>query len=81
MRISLLLLFFVLTSTLSAWAETERKMVEVRDGIYRATSGNYHSLVWVTTDGIVVVDPINRETAHGLKWLTLNRVWRIGVGS
>ena len=42
-------------------------MVEVRDGIYRATSGNYHSLVWVTSDGIAVVDPINKETAQWLK--------------
>lgn len=67
MRISFLLLFFILTSTLSGWAQTDRKMVEVRDGIYRATSGNYHSLVWVTSDGIAVVDPINKETAQWLK--------------
>ena len=67
MRISLLLLFFLLTSTLSGWAETDRTMVEVRDGIYRASSGNYHSLVWVTSQGIAVVDPIDRKTAQWLK--------------
>ena len=59
-----LLLLFLLTFTVAA--ESERKIVKVRDGIYRATSGNYHSLVWDTSQGLIVVDPISKETAAWL---------------
>jgi glyoxylase-like metal-dependent hydrolase (beta-lactamase superfamily II) len=40
---------------------------QVRDGLYRFTAGNNHSMFWVTDDGIVVIDTIDIKAASWLK--------------
>ena len=42
-------------------------ILQVRGNIYRASNGNWWSLFVVTTDGIIVVDPINPAHAAWLK--------------
>ncbi|MFP8967555.1 MBL fold metallo-hydrolase [Pokkaliibacter sp. CJK22405] len=40
---------------------------KMKDNVYRYTAGNYRSVFMVTTEGIVVTDPINPEAAASLK--------------
>jgi glyoxylase-like metal-dependent hydrolase (beta-lactamase superfamily II) len=48
--------------------EQEMRAIEaVSDGLYRWTSGTYHSVFLVHAGGIVVGDPLNREAAAWLK--------------
>lgn len=39
----------------------------MRDGLYRFTTGTHHGMVWVTDDGIVVIDTIDKDAASWLK--------------
>lgn len=67
MKHTILTLLLLLIFPVTAVAQTEREIVEVRNGIYRATSEGYHSLIWDTSEGLVVVDPISDETARWLQ--------------
>lgn len=51
----------------SAQEREARAIEEVANGLYRWTSGNYHSVFLVHAKGIVVGDPLNREAAAWLK--------------
>ena len=44
-----------------------RSFVKITDDIWRAGNGNWWSLIYVTPDGIVLVDPITPEFAAWLK--------------
>ena len=44
-----------------------RKFVQIKDDLWRAGNGNWWSLVYVTPDGILVVDTINADFAAWLK--------------
>ena len=61
----------ILLSALSgspvAAAQESGALHEVADGLYRYTAGHYHSMVWVTDEGIAVLDTLNPEAAAGLK--------------
>ena len=46
-----------------------REITHVVDGLYRVhAGGNHYSAFLVTTEGIIVFDPINREAAE---WLNI----------
>lgn len=60
------MLFAVLLLGASARAQ-EHSILPVRDGLFRVTHGNYHSMFWVTDAGIIVIDPISTEAATWLK--------------
>lgn len=51
----------------AAAQETEYRLKQVEDGLYRFTAGNYRSMVWVAEDGIAVLDTLNAEAARLLK--------------
>lgn len=56
----------------SAWAaaqekETSYQLKNVTEDVYRFTAGNYHALVVRTSDGVVLVDPLNKEAAKWIK--------------
>ena len=44
-----------------------RKLVQVKGDVWRAGNGNWWSFIYVTPDGIVLVDPINTDFATWLK--------------
>jgi glyoxylase-like metal-dependent hydrolase (beta-lactamase superfamily II) len=44
-----------------------REIVPVVDGLYRARNGNWYTIFLVTSDGIVLGDPINNEFADWLR--------------
>lgn len=67
MRLAIFSLLLVLFLSPSSRAQTERSISEIRDGVYRVSSGSYHGVVWDTPQGLVVIDPINPETAEWLK--------------
>lgn len=47
--------------------DVPREILEIDEGLYRVTSGAYRSMYWVTDQGIVVIDTIDRGTAEWLK--------------
>lgn len=61
-----LTLFLLLFLTTAAWAQTD-PFLDLGDGLYRYSAGTHHSMVWVTEDGVLVVDPLSREAATRLK--------------
>jgi glyoxylase-like metal-dependent hydrolase (beta-lactamase superfamily II) len=64
----LVIAIFLGTLLAGAPAQAEGYTVSsVRDGLYRFTAGNSHSMFWVTDDGIVVIDTIDSEAASWLK--------------
>lgn len=54
----------VMTATASA---QDYRLDSVADGIYRFQSGSYRAVVWVTDEGIAVLDPLSDEAASWLK--------------
>jgi glyoxylase-like metal-dependent hydrolase (beta-lactamase superfamily II) len=44
-----------------------RSFVQIKEGLWRAGNGNWWSLVYVTPDGILLVDPISPDFATWLK--------------
>ncbi len=44
-----------------------RTFVQIRDDLWRAGNGNWWSLIYVTADGILLVDPISPDFATWLK--------------
>jgi len=72
LSLSLSLLF--VAPQAKAQAENPKiRVEEVRDGLYRWTAGNYHSVFLVTDDGILVGDPLSRDAATQLKALLAER--------
>ena len=61
------LLFALFLAPLCASQNADYSIQPVADGLYRVTSGSHHSMYWVTDDGIVVLDTIDREPALWLK--------------
>ncbi len=58
----------VALSTFAAHAqETPRAIEPVAENLYRVTSGHYRTMYWVTSAGIVLIDPIDTATANWLK--------------
>ncbi|WP_345423264.1 MBL fold metallo-hydrolase [Halioxenophilus aromaticivorans] len=54
----------------SCWAKAEPQkyaIENVKDNVYRFTAGHYHSVFMVTSDGIIVTDPITPAAAQYLK--------------
>jgi glyoxylase-like metal-dependent hydrolase (beta-lactamase superfamily II) len=47
--------------------ESSREISEIRGGIYKVTEGEHATVFLVTSAGIVLVDPPNRDLAHWLK--------------
>ncbi|MAP95215.1 MAG: MBL fold metallo-hydrolase [Ponticaulis sp.] len=47
--------------------EADYRLEEVKPDLYRFVAGSYRSMVWVTDDGIVVLDTLNTEAAKWLK--------------
>lgn len=43
------------------------RLEPVAEGLYRFESGSYRSMVWVTDEGIAVLDPLSTEAATWLK--------------
>ena len=43
------------------------RLEPVSDGLYRFVAGNYRAMLWVTDEGMLLVDPLNREAATWLK--------------
>lgn len=69
-KLTMLLVFVSLLATLTKQTHaqsTEQEIRHVRDGLFRVTSGNYHSMFWATETGIVVIDPLSHESATWLK--------------
>lgn len=59
---------FALALAPQSAAQSDRYAIQpVADGLYRVTSGSHHAMYWVTDDGIVVLDTIDRDTALWLK--------------
>ncbi|MCP1199090.1 MBL fold metallo-hydrolase [Notoacmeibacter sp. MSK16QG-6] len=48
-------------------SEPQYALEEVSDGLWRYVAGNYVSMVWVTDDGIAVLDTLNDDAA---RWLS-----------
>jgi len=53
--------------TVSAQDEAKRELVLVRGNLYRFINNHHAGIVYVTRDGIIVGDPINKEAATWLK--------------
>ena len=60
----LLLLIAMLVATTQA---QDYRLEPVADDLYRFESGGYRSMVWVTDEGIAVLDPLSTEAATWLK--------------
>ena len=69
MRYTLLILSFLLFVPFAAAAEDDADyaLEPVADGLLRFTAGPYHALVWVTDEGILLVDPLSDDAARWLK--------------
>jgi glyoxylase-like metal-dependent hydrolase (beta-lactamase superfamily II) len=67
MKWLLALLIIIGFAPLCLAQDTDRSIQQVADGLYRVTSGSHHAMYWVTDDGIVVLDTIDRGTAEWLK--------------
>lgn len=65
-RIAALLLLVGVTTSVYA-QETKRAITNVAGDVYRFQNNFHFSLVTVTDDGVVIVDPINAEAAQWLK--------------
>jgi len=61
------LAFLCLTATASVAQETRREITRVAGDVYRFQNKFHFSLVTVTNDGVVIVDPINADAANWLK--------------
>ncbi len=48
-------------------AQSEYRITQVKDNVYRFTAGHYHSAFMVTDKGIFLTDPISPEAAQWLK--------------
>src|ERR1700760_5012520 len=44
-----------------------RVFVQIKGDLWRASNGNWWSLIYVTPDGILLADPLNTEHATWLK--------------
>lgn len=55
------------SQVLFAQSDVERSVVEVTGGIYRLQNNNHYSMVVLTGEGAVVVDPINADAANWIK--------------
>lgn len=65
---SLVLLIMALTtSTAHAGQSIERQITELRENIFRVQHGPYFSIYMVSDDGLLVADPIDRESAEWLR--------------
>jgi glyoxylase-like metal-dependent hydrolase (beta-lactamase superfamily II) len=51
----------------AAQARTAREITQIADGLYRARNGAWYSLFLVTSDGIILVDPLSTDFANWLK--------------
>ncbi|MEP3279518.1 MAG: hypothetical protein ABJO38_24110, partial [Stappiaceae bacterium] len=65
-RIAALLLLVGVTTSVYA-QEAKRAITNVAGDVYRFQNNFHFSLVTVTDDGVVIVDPINAEAAQWLK--------------
>lgn len=61
------LLLAALVATVAHAQETKRAITKVAGDVYRFQNNFHFSLVTVTDDGVVIVDPINAEAATWLK--------------
>lgn len=67
MRIAWLVMLVSIFAVNCLGQETKREILPIGNGLFRVTSGTYHSMYWVTDDGIVVIDTIDHQTASWLK--------------
>ncbi len=51
----------------AVFAETKRSVTEIADGVYRLQNNFHYSMVVLTGEGAVVVDPINADAASWIK--------------
>ena len=65
-----------LVDTASAQDEPRRSITEIVDGVYHATNNNHGTVFMVTSDGIVLSDPIRPDFSA---WLKLELEARFGV--
>jgi len=56
-----------LTLTATAQQAPSRSIENVTGGLYRATNNNHHTVFLVTSEGIILTDPIGTEFATWLK--------------
>ena len=68
-RLALLLCLLVLalSPTLARGQAPAYAIEPLEDGLHRFVAGNYRSVFWVTSEGIVVIDPLSTEAATWLK--------------
>ena len=62
-----LLTFLLSVQIAAAQGRTAREIIKITDDVYRARNGLWYSLFIVTSDGIILVDPISTDFAKWLK--------------
>lgn len=62
-----LILCFVVAQFPSAQTARVNSIVQITDGIYRGSNGIWHNLIYVSDEGILLVDTLNPEFASWLK--------------
>lgn len=66
--ITLLTLFLASTTTAQPIGKSiDRKIIPVKGNLYRFKNNNHFSVFFVTPDGVIATDPINKEAAQWLK--------------
>lgn len=61
------LCFLFQAPTLLAQSDAKRSVTEIAEDVYRLQNNFHYSLVVITTEGAVVVDPINKDAAAWIK--------------
>jgi glyoxylase-like metal-dependent hydrolase (beta-lactamase superfamily II) len=59
--------YFATSAAAYAQGAPERSITELRDGLYRAQNNQHFTVFLVTSDGIIVSDPISTQFAQWLK--------------
>ncbi len=66
-QLTLILALLLASFAGRAQGESDYRLTNVTDDVFRFTAGNYHALVINTDDGIVLVDPLNTRAASWIK--------------
>ncbi|WP_218313110.1 MBL fold metallo-hydrolase [Alteromonas antoniana] len=66
-QITLILALLLSSFAGRAQDESDYRLTNVTDDVFRFTAGNYHALVIKTDDGIVLIDPLNTRAASWIK--------------
>jgi glyoxylase-like metal-dependent hydrolase (beta-lactamase superfamily II) len=59
--------FSLASASLLAQGAPERSITELRDGLYRAQNNQHYTVFLVTSEGIILSDPISTEFSTWLK--------------